>query len=490
VLLEGLWGTKRDAFSRFFTDKITSRSLGAYLETEVPRIAKTYLYSVVPSVSPTFPEGDDIYFGVGPEVTPPAFYPWPLPEIVRGAPEAQNLSPSPTPEPSPTTPPAAAGPSPDAIEELKQLAALKDQGILTDQEFAAAKGKILSSSTPERPRGGWKRLRRRSPSPSPLPAAPSEPATPGSGSQVGVRPARGSRLEYELRTQDRPSHFETGSGFAIEGDRAVAFWTPDDVIAEVDIGGPGWWRVRSANVQWLKQSAATLIELESGDFAAITALPEFIGSLIVKERGVAGLIYREIHTSPGVATATERAIGDLERGGLRADAVTDMAVDLRRGKHADPVRGVISAYLYDSIDDVDSIRRMASFYVQQTQPIPYDIALLAQLEGELREGPVLWTTVPAVASREPRTDAELAVEWSYRATPEVSGPVGGVWPWLRQGWAFLDDPVPEGSTLVLPGLTEVASRLTPARFTTLDPAGGRQLAEVLQLRPRSFRDTP
>ena len=29
------------------------------------------------------------------------------------------------------------------IEQLKQLAALKDQGILTDEEFAASKAKIL-----------------------------------------------------------------------------------------------------------------------------------------------------------------------------------------------------------------------------------------------------------------------------------------------------------------------------------------------------------
>jgi hypothetical protein len=38
-------------------------------------------------------------------------------------------------------PPAAA----DPIEQLKELAQLKDQGILTDEEFAAQKAKILGS---------------------------------------------------------------------------------------------------------------------------------------------------------------------------------------------------------------------------------------------------------------------------------------------------------------------------------------------------------
>jgi Short C-terminal domain len=45
----------------------------------------------------------------------------------------------PAPEPAPAAPPA------DPIEQLKELAALKDQGILTDAEFAAQKAKILGS---------------------------------------------------------------------------------------------------------------------------------------------------------------------------------------------------------------------------------------------------------------------------------------------------------------------------------------------------------
>jgi putative oligomerization/nucleic acid binding protein len=49
-------------------------------------------------------------------------------------------------------PPAAAAPPPETaaadtsgpdLEQLKELAALKDQGILTEEEFAAQKAKIL-----------------------------------------------------------------------------------------------------------------------------------------------------------------------------------------------------------------------------------------------------------------------------------------------------------------------------------------------------------
>jgi hypothetical protein len=40
-------------------------------------------------------------------------------------------------------PPPPAAPAEDPIEQLKKLAELHDQGILTDEEFAAQKAKIL-----------------------------------------------------------------------------------------------------------------------------------------------------------------------------------------------------------------------------------------------------------------------------------------------------------------------------------------------------------
>jgi len=54
------------------------------------------------------------------------------------APQAEVASEVPAPAPSGAM-------SPDAIDELKQLAELKDQGVLTDEEFAAQKAKILGA---------------------------------------------------------------------------------------------------------------------------------------------------------------------------------------------------------------------------------------------------------------------------------------------------------------------------------------------------------
>lgn len=46
---------------------------------------------------------------------------------------------------APLPPPPAAAPQQDMVAQLKQLAELKDQGILTEEEFAAQKAKILGT---------------------------------------------------------------------------------------------------------------------------------------------------------------------------------------------------------------------------------------------------------------------------------------------------------------------------------------------------------
>lgn len=43
-------------------------------------------------------------------------------------------------------PPAPAAPAADPIQQLKDLADLKTQGVLTEEEFAAQKAKILAST--------------------------------------------------------------------------------------------------------------------------------------------------------------------------------------------------------------------------------------------------------------------------------------------------------------------------------------------------------
>ena len=56
--------------------------------------------------------------------------------------EQQAQYAAPPPEPAPAPPPAPAGAA-DMTAELERLATLRNQGVLTDEEFSAAKAKLL-----------------------------------------------------------------------------------------------------------------------------------------------------------------------------------------------------------------------------------------------------------------------------------------------------------------------------------------------------------
>jgi hypothetical protein len=53
--------------------------------------------------------------------------------------EAQSSA----PQPAAVAAPAAGGLAPDAISQLQQLGQLHEQGVLTDEEFAAQKARVL-----------------------------------------------------------------------------------------------------------------------------------------------------------------------------------------------------------------------------------------------------------------------------------------------------------------------------------------------------------
>ena len=61
--------------------------------------------------------------------------------------QRQGSDPYGQPEPAyeEPAPEYAAPPAPDLIQQLKDLAALKDQGVLTEEEFAAQKARILGT---------------------------------------------------------------------------------------------------------------------------------------------------------------------------------------------------------------------------------------------------------------------------------------------------------------------------------------------------------
>ena len=425
VLVEGLWGVeglREKPFSKLLPDKITSRSLGAYLQVEVPTRAKDYELTLVPTVTPTFPEGDDYYFSKDPAVLPPKFPAWPPKGKLTGAGPGR-------PAPSDLFPV-------DAIlgYRLPQLEGVR-RGRLAMTELSAGR----SQPTPPRPTG----------------------------------------IVDQLRAQTLPnSEAGTLSGIAVPDANEQRLWLgKGKVVGRID--GIGW-SIKDANSDTVLGPTPALIELSDGLFAAMTVLPYLFAAVVRDRYGVTGLLYRDLSAPPASVVPTEDALAALEEGTLRADAVTDLAVRLREGKHVDPVLGVISAYLYDAIGDTDSIRRMASFYARESEAIPYDIALLGGLAGGRTERGLV-VNIPEVKRREPRTVAERQHNWTYCQTEAAIGLVGGYWPWMRQGWIFLDYPSDVGSPLILPGLVELRSGLMRSRFATLEKDAGLALARLFSM---------
>jgi hypothetical protein len=66
----------------------------------------------------------------------------------QGTPQPAYMQPQQATAPPPQAPPPPAPPSPsapDPIEQLTKLGELRDKGVLTEEEFAAQKAKLLNS---------------------------------------------------------------------------------------------------------------------------------------------------------------------------------------------------------------------------------------------------------------------------------------------------------------------------------------------------------
>ncbi|MER9971338.1 hypothetical protein [Mesorhizobium sp. M0060] len=128
------------------------------------------------------------------------------------------------------------------------------------------------------------------------------------------------------------------------------------------------------------------------------------------------------------------ALKGLSQGYLRSADAKKIAGLIRYAKHLDPMMGIVAAYLYNAVGDIDNIRRMAYYYTTHGQPIPFDIAMLAGLEL-IPSDNGFSVEVPAV----PRAleQDQGAPNFTQVATRDASGNVAGLAPVLRMGWPYL-----------------------------------------------------
>jgi hypothetical protein len=166
----------------------------------------------------------------------------------------------------------------------------------------------------------------------------------------------------------------------------------------------------------------------------------------------------------------------LLSGKLLGNEALSIASTLRDMKHANPILGIIAAYLYDAVGDKDNVRRIAWFYWHNKQPIPFDIALLADLRGERGEDGLISVDLPAVPERKPRTDEQSNNPWYFRETYAQAGAaVAGGFPWMRPGWKLLDIArLPVNQKLLA-----LSDQVLPYAFTTFQEKAGRILADLV-----------
>jgi hypothetical protein len=306
------------------------------------------------------------------------------------------------------------------------------------------------------------------------------------------------KLRVAYSTENLPTHFESGAGLVVTGGRlrgTPRISLPAEIELDHRIHNGSWWRIKFPD-DWHGPPASLAFELADGTWIGAAAIPRKILAISVAERSYAGGAPRRLAPTRGAASviyrptqgwlpdnerrsaidASEDVIAKLRAGALTGDEAVSVAARIRFDKHVDPMLGVVAAYLYDAVGDRDSIRRLAWFYAKEREPIPFDVALLADLQGRRDHGR-LRVVVPPVESRPPRTlDEEHHPEY-FCATIEIrDAPVAGGFPWLRQGWALL------GAVRlpVSPAIVDIAPTLLPLPFTTLKSEGGQELSRLIE----------
>ncbi|VWC60746.1 hypothetical protein BCO18175_00991 [Burkholderia contaminans] len=239
----------------------------------------------------------------------------------------------------------------------------------------------------------------------------------------------------------------------------------------------GAYRVKGAG----DGAVQIIVEFDGGVFASAVVYERLITLMSRDETGeINWTCTSEWGESRGRLITSIYTIENLQAGNLSADQVDRIAAQLRGEKHVNPTLGAIASYLYDYTGDIDSIRRMAFFYCHYHQPMPFDVAFMGLLSTKDSGWGGIVADVPPVPERAQLPKNGRLPDWVTRATDGRSGQVAGLWPWLRQGWQFMEDPEPQEKAAA-EGLRDVANFLLPSQFSSFREQGARILIDRFNL---------
>lgn len=263
---------------------------------------------------------------------------------------------------------------------------------------------------------------------------------------------------------------------AIRGAVPKKIWSTSPVIKNFFDADGAAYRVRGTT----DGAIQILVEFDDGVFASAVVYKNLITLISRDEKGEINWTCTSKFSGfrSGMQTSIN-VIADLQAGNLSADQVDHIAAKLREEKHINPTFGAIASYLYDYTGDIDSIRRIAFFYCHYAQPMPFDVAFMGLLSTQEGQDGIV-VDVPPIPARPQSPGNSRLPDWVTRATDREVGQVAGLWPWLRQGWQFMEDPAPQEQAAA-EGLRDVAKFLLPSQFSSFTEQGARILIEIFNL---------
>jgi hypothetical protein len=276
----------------------------------------------------------------------------------------------------------------------------------------------------------------------------------------------GSKASWGIIINEAPTGFFTGP---IRDSDGRSIWYPIlrsdlDKIIPYEGRRPGSILTISWSTRWQTEGAEFFVMAPI--FEGLIATIHLADEANDIEGGCKQLSWSPDYTSHLYSAKTLtawRALIALTRGKLmHADAAL-IADGLRDEKHINPMIGIVCAYLYDLIGDLDSLSRLCHFYVQHDQGIPFDIAILSG--GQLRrsENSDGWELSYESAKEDSKRADFNKPRYLWRSTPKGVGRVAGATPLVRAGWSRLGTH----EDAVLREFAQMADTLTSSPIATL-----------------------
>lgn len=307
------------------------------------------------------------------------------------------------------------------------------------------------------------------------------------GTQKGKRSTKpnprqlyAKRVKESYKNEQRATRFESKTGLVIAGGKHKKICLPPWISSQQDSVVEGWLRFSKSPTDYeVPEPGSFLVQLANRTWVGAAVYPKFISTITVGENGAKSVIYRPAENSPyrmphRGAEAVEIAIANMNAGLLSGAAALDFAASIREYKHSDPILGIIAAYVYAREDDINAIRQIAYFYASHGQPVPFDIAMLADIEIKQSKASYI-AQIPKTQKRKPKSPQEERFSRYFFATPATRVTIAGGFPWLRQGWGMLEVYLNRWDHLI-----EFGAELRPAPFTTFLADAGQHVARQIE----------